>query len=404
MLLHLGNMRLDPLKKYGIVFIEASASFRKNKDLTAAASLAFSSTLALIPVLFLLIAIFGASIGSSERAFVKAQELLMQIIPAYSKDIIREVQFISFNVGTISILNLLVLFWSVTPLVANMRIALGAIFRKQPNRPFLLEKLFDVVISIVFLMGLSAIAVFGVAYTIIEKKSLLHVPLGYLEGLVPFFFIMGVVYLLYFSYSTRVRTRHLMIGSMVTAFLWFTMTPAFHLFLTYNPGYGFAFGSFKSLFVVIIWIYYSLVVFLLGAEISASLDRDETVFIKKLIEGNKYVPQGIIGKYVVQYKKGGIIYNEGDQGNVMYGVLKGSVAIRKGDKVIGTILPGKCFGAVSFLLSVPRVAGALALEDADLVTISDENIDKLMNEYPEFVIEILREIAFRLREANKVVD
>jgi CRP-like cAMP-binding protein len=50
------------------------------------------------------------------------------------------------------------------------------------------------------------------------------------------------------------------------------------------------------------------------------------------------------------------------------------------------------------------VATATALEDVELVTISNENIDKLMNEYPEFVIEILREIALRLREANKVVD
>jgi membrane protein len=397
-------MLLDLLKKYCIVFSEALASFRKNKDLTAAASLAFSSTLALIPVLFLLAAIFGAFIGSSERALAKAQELLMQMIPAYSQDIIQEVQFISSNMGAISMLNLLVLFWSVTPLVANMRISLGAIFRKKPNRPFLLEKLLDVVISIIFLMGLSAIAVFGVVYSIMEKKSLLHVPLGYLEGLVPFLFIIGVVFLLYYAFSAKMRIRHLMLGSLVTAFLWFTMTPAFHLFITYNPGYGFAFGSFKSLFVVIIWIYYSLVVFLLGAEISACLERDETVFIKKLIEGNKNVPQGIIGKYVMRYPKGGAVYNEGDHGNVMYGVLRGSIAIRKGEKVIGTILPGKCFGAVSFLLSVPRVASAVALEDADLVVISNENIDGLMNEYPEFVIEILREIAFRLREANKVVE
>jgi membrane protein len=66
------------------------------------------------------------------------------------------------------------------------------------------------------------------------------------------------------------RTRQLIIGSLVTSLLWFAMRPAFHLFLTYNPGYGFAFGSFKSLFVVIIWIYYFLVVFLFGAEIAAT--------------------------------------------------------------------------------------------------------------------------------------
>jgi membrane protein len=398
------RMIKDFLKKIRMVSFEALSSFRRNKDLIAASSLAFSATIALIPVLFLLTAIFGASIGSSERALAKAQELLMQMIPAYSQDIIREVQFMSDNMGTIGILNAFVLFWSITPLVANMRISLGTIFRKKLNRPYLLEKLFDVAISVVFLTGLSAIAVVGVVFTLLEKKSLLYMPLGYLEGLVPFFFIIALVFLLYFAFSAKVRTRNLLIGSLVTAFLWFTMTPAFHLFLTYNPGYGFAFGSFKSILVVIIWIYYSLVVFLLGAEITAVLERDETVFIKKLIEGSTNVPAGVIGKYVVSFEKGAFVYHEGDAGNIMFGVLKGSVAIRKVDRVIGIIQPGKCFGAISFLLSIPRVASAVALEDAELVAISDENIDKLMNEYPEFVIEILREIALRLKEANKVVE
>jgi membrane protein len=398
------TMVKDLFKKIRMVSVEALSSFRKNKGLIAASSLAFSATLALIPVLFLLTAIFGASIGSSERALAKAQELLMQMIPAYSQDIIREVQFISANMGTIGIVNALVLFWGVTPLVANMRISLGTIFRKKLNRPYLLEKLFDVAISIVFLTGLSAIAVIGVVLTVVEKKSLLYMPLGYIEALVPFFFIIVVVFLLYFAFSAKVRIRNLLIGSLITAFLWFTMTPAFHLFLTYNPGYGFAFGSFKSILVVIIWIYYSLVVFLLGAEIVAVLERDETVFIKKLIEGSKNVPQGIIGKYVVSFEKGAAVYHEGDPGNVMFGVLKGGVAIRKNDRVIGTVPRGKCFGAISFLLSIPRVASAVALEDTELVAISDENIFKLMNEYPEFMIEILREIALRLKEANKVVE
>ena len=122
------------------------------------------------------------------------------------------------------------------------------------------------------------------------------------------------------------------------------------------------------------------------------------------MEGRKNVPAGVIGKYVVRYEKGSTIFQEGDPGNIMFGILKGLVEIRKDDNVIGEIPVGKCFGAISFLLSIPRVATATALEDVELVTISNENIDRLMNEYPEFVIEILREIALRLREANKVVD
>jgi len=395
------KMIFDFLKKHQIILSEALSSFRKNRGLTAASSLAFSASLAIIPVLFLLTAIFGASIGSSEQALAKTQELLKQIIPTYSQEIIHEVRFITDNMGTIGILNALVLLWSVTPLVADMRISLGAIFKKKPNRPYLLEKLFDVAISILFLIGLSAIAVIGVVFTLIEKQNLMYVPLGYLEGLIPFFLIIVLVFLLYFAFSDKAQKLHLLVGALVTAFLWFTMTPAFHLFLTYNPGYGFAFGSFKSIFVVLIWIYYSLVVFLFGAEIAASLGRDEAVFIKKLIEGGKNVPTGVIGKYVLRYDQGDIVYRQGDAGNTMFGVLKGKVELRKDDKVIGTILPGNCFGALSFLMSVPRVATCVAAEDTELVVINTENIDKMMDEYPEFVIEILKEIALRLREASK---
>jgi membrane protein len=394
----------DFLKKLLVVFSEALASFRKNKDVTAASSLAFSATLALIPTLFLLTFFLSAVIGSSDRALATTEELLSQVVPAYSRDILREVRSISSFMGTIGILNLLVLLWSVTPLVADMRIALGTIFRKNPGRPYLLEKLLDVAISIVFLTGLSSITVVGVVFTLAEKKGHLRVFPGYFEGIVPFLFVTAVVFLLYFTFSSKARSRHLAVGSLATSLLWFTMTPAFHLFLTYNPGYGFAFGSFKSLFVVIIWIYYSLVVFLFGAELAASLGRDETVFIKKLMEGKKNVPSGVVGKYVVRHEKGSVIFAEGDPGSELFCVLKGRVAIRKGDREIGVIPSGKCFGGISFLLSSPRVAGAVALEDVELVAINDDNINKLMNQYPEFVVEILREMAIRLREANKVID
>ena len=394
----------DLLKKVWVVISEAFSSFQKNNDLSAASSLAFSATLALIPALFLLTFVLGAVIGSSGPALAKTQELLRQLIPAYSQDILNEVRFIAAHMGAIGMLNSLVLLWSVTPLVADMRVSLGTVFRKKPTRPFLLEKLFDVAISVVFLTGLSAIAVAGVLYTLAEKRNHLHLHLGYVERVTPFLFVMVVVFSLYAVFSKRVRPLHLAIGAFVTTLLWFAMRPAFHLFLVYNPDYGFAFGSFKSLFIVIIWIYCSLVVFLVGAEIAASIGRDDTVFIKKLMEGKRNVPTGIINKYVSRYEKGDVIFNEGDLGNEMYSVLSGAVSIRKGDKEIGVIAPGKCFGGVSFLLSTPRVAMAIALEGVELVAISSGNINILMTEYPEFVVEMLREMAQRLRETNRLID
>ncbi len=398
------NFATDSLKRLRVVVSETFISFQRNNDLSAASSLAFSATLALIPSFFFLTFVLGAVIGSSDRALARTQELMQQFIPAYSQDILNEVQFISSHRGTIGLLNALVLLWSVTPLVADLRISLGTVFRMKPTRAFLLEKLFDVAVSVVFLTGLSAIAVAGVLVTLLEKRSHLSLSLGPLEKVVSFFVVAAVVFLLYLVFSKRARPSHLVVGALVTSLLWFAMRPAFNLFLMYNPGYGFAFGSFKSLFVVIIWIYASLVLFLLGAEIAASLERDETVFIKHLMEGKRDVPTKVIEKYVTRHGKGSVIFNEGDPGNEMFSVLTGSVAIRRGEQKIAVITKGMCFGGISFLLSSPRVATAVALEDTEVVMITGKNINSLMNDYPEFMLELLRKMAERLRETNRTID
>jgi membrane protein len=394
----------DFFSKIRTALSETFSAFQRNNDLTAASSLAFSATLALIPSLFLLTFVLSAAIGSSAGALARTQELLKQLIPAYSQEIVSEVRSISSHLGAIGLMNSLVLLWSITPLIADLRVSLGTVFRKKPTRPFLLEKLFDVAISIVFLFGASAIAVADIIITLLERRGHLHLPLGCFELALPFAFMTVVIFSLYAMFSKGVPKLNLAIGAVATSLLWFVMRPLFHLFLLYNPGYGLAFGSFKSLFVVIIWIYCSLVVFLLGAEFAASLGRDETVFIKKLMEGKKGVPARIISKYVLSRKEGNVIFNEGEPGTEMFSVLKGRVAIRKDDREIAVITEGKCFGGMSFLLSSPRMAQAVALEDVELVSIDNENLDKLVNEYPAYVIELLREMAERLRDTNTVVD
>jgi membrane protein len=398
------NRPVDFGKKLWIVLADASSSFRRNNDLTAASSLAFSATLALIPVLFLLTVLIGAAVGSSARAVQKTQELMTQLIPAYSQVILAEVNFIARHKGTIGLLNLFVLFWSITPLVADMRVCLGRIFRKKPSRPFFLEKLFDAAIGVIFLIGLAAVAVAGIVVKVMDRIRPFRFAPGYLEDFALFSVVTAVVLALYFTFSKRVRFRHLLAGSLATALLWFAVRPGFHLFLTYNPGYGFAFGSLKSLFVVIIWIYLSLALFLFGAEIAACLGRDEIVHIKHLMEGRKNVPADIVRQYVVKHAAGSVIFKDGDPGKEMYRVLKGRVSIMKDGRKIADVPEGKMLGALSFLLSSPRTTTAVALDDVELVVLNNQNIDNLMNEFPSLVVEMVREMAVRLRETNGATD
>ncbi|HEY6011327.1 MAG TPA: YhjD/YihY/BrkB family envelope integrity protein [Nitrospirota bacterium] len=394
----------DFLKKTRTVLSGSLSAFKRNNGLTAASSLAFSAMLALIPTLFLLTSLLSMAIGSSSQALARTQDMMTKILPAYSQDIMKEVRFISSHMGTIGLVNVLVLFWTLTPFVADMRLILGTIFRKKAGRPFLLEKLIDVAVSLAFLSGLSLVAIASLALRFMESADTPHLMPGYLENIIPFALVMAVVFLFYFTFAPRMRLRYLAIGALVTTIIWFAMRPAFHLFLDYNPGYGYAFGSFKSLFVVIIWIYVSLVIFLYGAEVAQGMNRKETVFIRCLMEGDRNVPTSVMGKYVARYGRGCVIFNEGDPGEGMFSVLSGRVGIFKNEKVIAEIAAGKCFGEMSFLLAAPRVAAAVALEDTELVSLNDDNIRNLMSEFPEFVVSMLRDLAIRLRETNKLID
>jgi hypothetical protein len=174
--------------------------------------------------------------------------------------------------------------------------------------------------------------------------------------------------------------------------------------LVFNPGYGLVFGSFKSLFVVVIWTYYSLVVFLFGAEIAAAIGRRETVYIKRLIERRGFAPASLPGRYLLRVGRGAVAFAEGEPGDRMFHVLSGTISIRKGDREVSSVGPGQHVGVASFLLDAPRIASAVAVEDAELVVIDRESIGHLMHESPGTVLAILKEIAERLRDTNKLIE
>jgi len=134
------------------------------------------------------------------------------------------------------------------------------------------------------------------------------------------------------------------------------------------------------------------------------LARRETVFLKRLMAGKKALPRAVAERFITRYAPGETIFTEGDAGDQMFSVLKGTIAIRKGERELVKVGAGQYFGVVSFLLATPRIAAAVALEDAELIMITRQNITDLMNESPEFILTMLRETALRLRETNKLFE
>ena len=184
---------MDHVKNIRIILSEALSSFIRNNDLNAASSLAFSAMLALIPSLFLLTYLLSMAIGSSTQAMARTQEMMTKLLPAYSQNIVKEVRLLASHKGTIGLVNMVVLFWSMTPFVADMRHSLGTIYRNKSGRPFLLEKLFDVTASMVFLIGLSLVTVAGVTLRFLEKPGVLRLIPGFVQDGAILLFVTSVV-------------------------------------------------------------------------------------------------------------------------------------------------------------------------------------------------------------------
>ncbi|BDU73964.1 hypothetical protein METEAL_31380 [Mesoterricola silvestris] len=381
--------------------LEALAGFRANADLRQASSLAFYSLLALIPALLLLTYLLGLIIGSSAAAHQRVTDYLARMVPDQAERVLQDVAGLTRHPGTAGWLNLLVLAWSVSPLVSALREIVRGIYKERETRSLWLVKLMDLAGGVASLTALAALAGAGVFLHFLNASFLGARTVS--PGLVlPFAVSTALVMGLVSFYAPRdARRGHLLAGALTTTVLWFLLRPAFTWFLAVDPTYGVAFGSFKSLFLIVIWIYVSMATLLLGVEVAAACHRGDAVAIKRLMEGR--ARRGYPGhrRLILDAPGGHAFFREGEPGGEMFYVLSGSVRILKGDREIARIGPGSFLGEMTFLLGLDRSATAIAAEPCQCVVIHARNFAQLLREYPDTVRVMLVGMATRLRATSE---
>ena len=386
----------DLLRQALRVLQEAAAGFNRNGDLRQASGLAFYTALALIPALLLLTGVLGLAIGGSQEAHRFITGFLASLVPDQAERVLAEVGALTRHPGTAGALNVLVLAWSVTPLVSALRASIGTIFMEPDHRAIWITKLLDLAAAMAALTALAALAAASVLRPVLNRALPGQLPsLGFL---LPFAVTTGLVLGVHYLFSPKaVRLSHRLAGALATACLWFLLRPAFTLFLAYNPSYGLAFGSFKSLFLILVWIYVSMAILLLGVEVAAACHRRETVAIRRLLTGGG-AAEG--GRFLMEAPAGHVFFREGEPGTDMFHVLQGSVAILKHGHELARIGPGRSFGEMTFLLGMDRSATATALEPCRCVVVNSLTFNRIQRDYPDTVRVMLVEMAARLRETS----
>jgi CRP-like cAMP-binding protein len=110
------------------------------------------------------------------------------------------------------------------------------------------------------------------------------------------------------------------------------------------------------------------------------------------------------------YLAGDAIFSEGEAGDEMHVVVRGSVRVHRladtgSDVTLAILGPGECVGEQALLDNLPRSANARALQETRTFTVSRDVFMQWVTERPGAALALLETLSIRLRRSNeKVAD
>ena len=105
------------------------------------------------------------------------------------------------------------------------------------------------------------------------------------------------------------------------------------------------------------------------------------------------------------YRAGELLFDQGEEGDSAFVVLDGeaSVLINIGGekREVAVIGSKQVFGEMAVLCDIPRTAAIGAKSDLEVLRIDREAFLKLLNEFPEVSLQVMRPLAERLENTTR---
>ncbi|MEH6477045.1 MAG: YhjD/YihY/BrkB family envelope integrity protein [Sneathiella sp.] len=269
----------DALIRFRVLCVQIAKHFVKQNCLQMATALSYQTLLALVPLVVL-----GLSLLTYVDAFYTLQEdilffLFDNFLPttiAHAYDFLQDIvlnaeQLTYLGVGGLAITALL-LFLSIERSFAQ-------IWQSSATRN-LFKRLFVYFLLILLgPIGLStSLTLFKWVSNLTEQASGLEISsyAGYFTFFIPFLLCFITFFLLYrLVPAAKVKWQHAAHGAAVAASLFVLGKQIFKLYLVYFPSYQVIYGALAILPLFLIWLYFSWILVLLGAAITAVLGLEE---------------------------------------------------------------------------------------------------------------------------------
>jgi membrane protein len=259
------------LRFLGFVF----ARFKEDRCPQVAASLAYTTLLALVPLITIALTVFSAFPVFTELMTQLKIFMLTNLVPESAGKIISVyMRQFSERAGRLTAVGVVFLGVTAFLLMYTIDHAFNVIWRVRRPRP-LLQRFLIYWAGLTLgplLMGASlSLTYYLVSLSLGLAKGIPYAAVITLK-LVPFGLTTLAFGLLYLIIPNRsVSVRHALIGGVVAGAGFGVMERVFTLYLTHFPTYTLVYGAFAVVPIFLLWIYLSWLVVLSGAVLVASL-------------------------------------------------------------------------------------------------------------------------------------
>ncbi len=240
-----------------------------------ARGLAFDVIVCLIPAFFLIFIFFGFLFDSPRQTMKFLMPFLKPLIPFSGQQILLKLFFVVKAQKVVGVMGMVGLLWTLSRVFGSIRTVLDAVFQVKEGRGIIEGKLFD--LRIMFLSSLFFLTTFAITgiFSLLKKGAhllkirFLYLGLGgeMIHVLLAFCFTAAMFFCLYkFIPYRRIRTKTAVFAALGASVLWEVAKQGFSFFLFRVADLSQIYGSFALLFILTLWVYYSCIIFILGAE------------------------------------------------------------------------------------------------------------------------------------------
>ena len=239
------------------------------------ASIAYYATLSIFPLILGLIAILGL--------FLPSETLQEDIFDFFERNLPGAIDVLEQNIdsvikyrGQIGAVSLLLLFWSASAMFGAINRSINRVWGIKKDRPFYIRKLHDIGmglgVGVLFLLSMAATSIFSILNNLDVAIANFAADFGAkLFGFLSSF----VIFLILFKYIPNTKTywRYIWPGAVLSAVLFEIVKLMFLFYLDNIANFESVYGSVASVIVLLLWIYITAFILILGAEFSWEYER-----------------------------------------------------------------------------------------------------------------------------------